>query len=126
MQSYADSGEGDSIPLQDSKENVNGTMANGNVLKKRSENLNKSVDSTTTNKSTPSTQDFSICSKSSLLVPSVLHANIVSLKKCYTCIIREVDPTNNLQNKVNSGEGVLMLDKDQIVAGLTKKRVNLK
>ena len=126
MQSYADSGEGDSIPLQDSKENVNGTMANGNVLKKRSENLNKSVDSTTTNKSTPSTQDFSICSKSSLLVPSVLHANIVSLKKCYTGIIREVDPTNNLQNKVNSGEGVLMLDKDQIVAGLTKKRVNLK
>ncbi len=102
-------------------------MANGNDLNERSEILNKSVDSTATNKSTPSTQNFSICSKSSLLVPSKLHAaNIVSLKECYTGNIKYVDPTNNIQNKVNSGEGVLMLDRNQIISGLTKNKSKLK
>ena len=65
---------------------------------------------------------FSVSSNSSLFVPNKLFTDLNNAKKCYMTIINEVDPNKNTETQIS--KSVLMLSKEQILAGIKSNKVN--
>ena len=80
--------------------------------------LNVSTDSTS-----PSSTNFSVSSESNLFVPSKLHSDILKLKTCYTDIIKLIDPYKNSPTSLENPNVVLMLNKEQMLAGIKKNKL---
>lgn len=81
--------------------------------------LNRSVESVTS--SAPSSNNFSVSSESNLLIPGKLYTDIVCLKNCYQGIINQIDPNRNADpGSVENPSTVMMLNKEQMVAGMKK------
>ena len=92
---------------------------NGNVHGNENE-LNRSVESSQS--SAPSSSNFSVSSETDLLIPGKLYTDIVNLKKCYKEIISLIDPCNNTEDiTVENPSSVLMLNKEQMLAGMKKR-----
>ena len=96
---------------------VNGNENNGTDIN------NDSFHSTQTGITASSaTTDFSIDSSSSLLVPGKLFSSIVKLKECYINIIKEVDSNTTTSSSPEENPNIiLMLNKDQMSAGIRKR-----
>ena len=88
----------------------------------RHSNVNENVSelNVTTESISPSSTNFSVSSESNLFVPSKLHSDILKLKTCYTDIIKLIDPYKNSSTSLENPSTVLMLNKEQILAGIKK------
>lgn len=117
MTSAEAAGEGSLNHLQDrnGNDNVNDTP----------EQNNDSFNSTTTvisgASTSTSTAIFSVSSETDLLIPGKLHNEIVNLKNCYVQIIDKIVPSNDPKSLENPSQ-VLMLSKEQMLAGINKRR----
>ncbi len=92
---------------------------------KKDNKLNTSADSNSTFQSVNSTLNtsasISVSSESSLLIPGKLHADIQLLKNCYVDIISLFDVAKNAKsNQTQVGGQAILLNKDQLTAGVKK------
>ena len=86
-------------------------------------NENVSVLKVSTDSTSPSSTNFSVSSESNLFVPSKLHSDILKLKTCYTDIIKLIDPYKNSPTSLENPNVVLMLNKEQMLAGIKKNKL---
>ena len=92
----------------------------GIVHDNASGDLNRSVETATS--PAPSSSNFSVSSESDLLIPGKLYADIVRLKNCYQGIISQIDPNSNSDpGSLENPSTVLMLNKEQMAAGMKKR-----
>ena len=91
----------------------------------RLSNVNENVSelNVSTESTSPSLTNFSVSSESNLFVPSKLHSDILKLKTCYTDIIKLIDPYKNSPTSLENPNVVLMLNKEQMLAGIKKNKM---
>ena len=112
MNSTEDNGAGSSNVLQDSND-VHGSEPGADQ-----EPINESFNSTqTTAESIPASASISVCSESSLFVPSKLFTDISKLKSCYSAILKDISIAKTNKNVVNeqiSDDRILLMTCEQI------------
>ena len=92
----------------------------------RQSNVNENVSelNVTTESTSPSSTNFSVSSESNLFVPSKLNSDILNLKNCYIDIIKLIDPyKNSSSSSLENPNIVLMLNKEQMLAGIKKNKL---
>ena len=106
---------------------LQGSNGNGNVNNGTDDHNNESFHSAQTAvRASSLTTNISASSESNLLVPGKLLTDIVKLKECYVDIIKDIDPYASSSTSTEENPNiVLMINKDQIMSGLKKKKADL-